>query len=874
MTTTRLLSLLPIVAAIFLPKICAGGANFQNRVGSNLVCLYLFTDGQTSSNVTTVADWSNSTFSPGSLQFGSTASWIPDSIGVRLAARAPGETPGTGLTSTRTLANWTLHMRALQSPQQMGNSTFAVELWLRPNNTAQSLARALVGFRDWSSTFATRGQEFQSFGMKLEDSVFLNWYITETNSSARLDMAGGSYNIGLRNASSLVMLTLSYCKRVSTNVNFGDCFVNDSYIATVPMAYCLTIRSNGVNFTSCKTSASTATIRFLNNLDFRAWSLSNMLQFAPFYSSNASTQPHSWAGDIFLAAVYAQSLNASEQAQNYAAGLPNSQPYVAATAEMSAFEDTMNASTLFALTGYDFDGDTLHFDIMQLPSVGSLYNYNGTHFVEMTSVPYRITSAPALVGYLQAPVLTFGRNFSSFAYNAWDGQLSSRSNCTVTINVFNVNHVPHSFPSQQSVNAEVPTSLTSFTCTDPDAPAGDYISQFCIASAPSSGTFTANVTSVTSFPFCFSSNYTAFQLLYTSEAIRANAINATEVFAFYCTDTFGTQSNASNYTLILQSGVWAVAGISTGPENGNLTVVLLGTSNITSNIQYQIVALPTAGTLYNGNLSVITSVPTAVVGGAANTVYYVPPNNTAGANFSLMFTASVTNGTSVTVSAPARQQLNVTPIDYDFSVNYPINASGFQSVPTPITVSITSLVTPGSLFFVQIQVDMSTLEQVSLNFTSGGNVSRFDSSGALGTYTCLSDFRGCAFWGTQDAVNLLLNGMTVSRFTLGSDNVTFVITSCLFSYCQSGNYSKQFDVLFTWSAPPPTEASSLGLSLILIIIVIVVTCCCCCFVVRRHVLSLVSLHVTVQAEPITGRRCRSVETLRDNCIGLAKGAAN
>ena len=738
------------------------------------------------------------------------------------------------------------------------DSEFAVELWLRSNNNVQSLARALVGFRDWSARFAIPGQEFQTYGMELEDNVNMNWYVTDVNSTGRLD-TGGSFNISLRNSSSLVMVTLSYCKRVSTNMNFGDCYVNDTFMNSTTMAYCLTIRSGGMNFTSCKTSASTASIRFANIIDYRAWSLLNKFQFAPFYGSNSSNQPHSWAGDIFLAAVYAQSLNASVQAQNYAAGLPDSKPNVVASAEMSAFEDTMNASTLFALTGYDFDGDTLQFDIVQLPTVGSLYNYNGTHFVEITSVPYRITSSPALVGYLQAPVLTFGRNFSFFQFNAWDGQLSSRSNCTVTINVFNVNHVPHSFPSHQSVNAEVPTRITSFTCTDPDAPAGDYISQYCIASAPSAGTFSANQTLVTSFPFCFSSNYTVFQLLYTSDAIRANATNATEVFAFYCIDTFGTQSNASNYTLVLQPGVWAIAGTSTGSENGNLTVVLLGTSNITSNIEYQIVALPTSGTLYNGNLSVITTVPTAVVngttgGGSANTVYFVPPNHTAGSNFSLMFTASVTNGTSVAVSAPAKQQLNVTPIDYDFTVDYPTNVSGFQSVPTPITVSITSLVTPGSLFFVQIQVDMSTLEQVSLNFTSGVNVSRFASSGALGTYTCLGDFRGCAFWGTQETVNLLLDGITVSRFSLGSDNVTFVITSCLFSYCQSGNYSKQFDVLFTWSAAPPTESSSLNLSLTVIIIVLVAACCCCCLVVRRHVFSLVSLYVTVQDQPNTGRR--------------------
>jgi hypothetical protein len=327
--------------------------------------------------------------------------------------------------------------------------------------------------------------------------------------------------------------------------------------------------------------------------------------------------------------------------------------------------------------------------------------------------------------------------------------------------------------------------------------------------------------------------------MYTSEAIHANATNATELFAFYCMDTFGTQSNASNYTLFLQNSVWAVAGTSVGLENDIVTVVLLGTSNITTDIQYQIVTLPSAGTLYNGNLTIIDSVPTSVcnnsAGGLANTVYFVPPNNTAGSNYSLMFTASVTNGTMVTVSAPARQQVNITPINYDFAVVYPTNVLGYTSVPTPITVSIDSLVTPGSLFYVHIQVDMSTLEQVSLNFTSGINVTSFASSGALGTYTCRSDFRGCAFWATQDAANLLLDGITVSRFNTGSDNVTFTITSCLSLLCQSGNYSKTFDVQFTWSPPPPTETGSLSpITLIILICALVTGCCICCCIFDRH----------------------------------------
>jgi hypothetical protein len=604
------------------------------------VCLYTFTEGQSAST----ADVSNSTFSPGSLQFGSTASWIPDSIGVRLAARAPGETPGTGLTSTSTLANWTLRMRALQTQSPVVNSEFTVELWLRSSNDVRSNARALVGFRDWSSTFATPGQEYQSFGMELEG--YMSWYVTDAIDAGRLDTGGGSFNISLPNSSSLMMVTLSYCKRVSTNLNFGDCYVNDALISSVTMAYCLTIRG-GMNFTSCKTSASTASIKYANIIDFSAWSPSNKFQFAPFYRSNASDQPHTWAGDIFLAAVYAQSLNGSVQAQNYAAGLPNSKPNVAATAQMSAFEDTLNASMLFALTGYDFDeGDVLSFDIVQLPSVGALYNYNTTHFLPITGVPYRITGATPLVGYLQAPALTYGRNFTSFQFRAWDGQDTSPSNCTVTVNVFNVNHVPHAFPTNQTVNAQVPTSIGAFNCADPDAPTGDYIAQYCIASAPEfGGTLTANASAVSSFPYCFSSNMTGFQLLYTSVAIGVNATNVTDVFRFYCQDTFGTHSNLTSFNLYVQNSVWAVAGTSTGEENGNITVRLLGTSNTTTDIRYHIVGLPVAGALYNGNLSQINTLPAAVVNASgcvrgqlpvhmrrspSNTVYFVPPMHFAG----------------------------------------------------------------------------------------------------------------------------------------------------------------------------------------------------------------------------------------------------
>ena len=651
MNVLRLYFLVVAVAV----RVRAGGANFQNRFNSDLVCLYQFTEGQTTPDVTATADASNSTFSPGSLQFGSTASWIPDSIGVRLAARAPGQSPGVGLTSTLTLANWTLHMRALQTQSPVVNSEFTVELWLRSSNPNPHINcifcgpfvqnpgnRVLFGFRDWSARFATPGREELSYGMKLEDLFNMQWSMTDVNATGRLD-AGGSYNISLRNSSSLVMVTLSYCKRVNASVNFGDCFANEkvewtftntttntstnysiTYINSTKMAYCLTIRSSGMNFTFCTTSF-TGFVRIPNLfIDYRAWSLSNKLQFAPFYGSNASNQPHSWAGDIFLAAVYARSLNGSMQERNYAAGLPNSRPGVASTAHMSALEDIMNASTLFAMTGYDFDNDPLSFDIVQLPSVGTLYNYNGTHFLPITNVPYRITDASPLVGYLQSPVLASGRNFTSFQFSAWDGEAGSKTNCTVTVNVIAVNHFPHAFASFQTVNAQVPTSVTALTCSDPDAPVGDYIAQFCLTSTPQFGAFTgitadtnsssSNPVPITSFPFCFSSNATEFRLMYTSVALAANSTtNVTDDLIFHCTDKFGTQSNVSTLTLLVQNSVWAVAGTSTGPENGNMTVILAGTSNITSDFAFDIVALPAVGMLFNGNGSVIATVPTAVI---------------------------------------------------------------------------------------------------------------------------------------------------------------------------------------------------------------------------------------------------------------------
>jgi hypothetical protein len=42
------------------------------------------------------------------------------------------------------------------------------------------------------------------------------------------------------------------------------------------------------------------------------------------------------------------------------------------------------------------------------------------------------------VGYLQSPVLTYGQNFATFQFRAWDGEANSRSNCVVTINVYSV----------------------------------------------------------------------------------------------------------------------------------------------------------------------------------------------------------------------------------------------------------------------------------------------------------------------------------------------------------------------------------------------------------------------------------------------------
>jgi len=601
--------------AFLLAVFVVGGANFQSRFGSNLVCLYTFTDAQATPGAPSVAaDVSNSTFSPGSLQLGSTASWIPDSIGVRLAGRAPGASPGVGLSSTATLSNWTLAMRALQAQSPAVDSTFTVEMWLRSSNGVQTFAHAIVGFRNWSGTFAVPDVETLSYGMKFEDNVNMGVYATKANSSASADIGGVFSGATLQNSSSLMMVTLSYCKRVTTSVNFGDCYVNETNINTTKMAFCLTIRG-GMNYTSCRTSTSTSPTgtRLDNTISFKAWSLSNMLQFAPFYSSNVSNYPISWAGDILLAAVYAEGLNGSTQAQNFAAGLPNSYPYVAPTANMSAFEDTLNSSFAFALAGYDFDNDTLSYDIVQLPSVGTLYNYNGTHFLPITGLPYRVAGAMPRVGYLQDPTLTYGRNYTTFTFSAWDGQANSRTNCTVTINVYPVNHVPYAFASYQVVNAQVPTGVTAFNCADPDAPTGDYVLQYCVATAPQAGgTFSNSLGPLTSYPYC--RNVTTFQLLYTSLPIGNATSNVTDTFLFYCVDTFGTASNATLFYLYVQNSVWAVAGTSSGPENTNVTVYLLGTSNTTTaTIQYQIVALPVVGTLYNGNGSAISALPAPVV---------------------------------------------------------------------------------------------------------------------------------------------------------------------------------------------------------------------------------------------------------------------
>lgn len=73
--------------------------------------------------------------------------------------------------------------------------------------------------------------------------------------------------------------------------------------------------------------------------------------------------------------------------------------------------------------------------------VGTLYYYNGTGLVPITSVPYRMNgkaNATVKVGYLQAPAFTYGMNFSTFTYRAWDGRAYSRANGSVTINVLSV----------------------------------------------------------------------------------------------------------------------------------------------------------------------------------------------------------------------------------------------------------------------------------------------------------------------------------------------------------------------------------------------------------------------------------------------------
>lgn len=238
-------------------------------------------------------------------------------------------------------------MRVRQVQSVSVTPTFTVELWFRSRNTQENFPRTMFGFRDWSQTFPTAyngGIELQTLGMKLDDNQYVDMYATQAIAQARPDM-DATFKTTFGNSESLLMVTASYCTRVATSVNVGDCYVpNDIYIAYEAMAFCLTIRG-GFNYSLC----SAVTDRLSNTIDYSSWSLLNKFQFAPIFQSNSMRPPVSWTGDILFAAIYGQALNGSTQAQNFAAGLPNSNPTVPSICNMSAYEDTMNASCVYLL---------------------------------------------------------------------------------------------------------------------------------------------------------------------------------------------------------------------------------------------------------------------------------------------------------------------------------------------------------------------------------------------------------------------------------------------------------------------------------------------------------------------------------------------
>ena len=324
----RCFLLLLIGAAVF-PHSAVHAQQFQfasPRVSSGLVALYTFTEGASNPASLQSVDQSGSNVL-GNITLSSdplSAAWTSGRAGLHLN--------GTG-TQTRAVSAF----NATRLISLLSNAAgLTIEVWFTPSSTAEK--GMIYGFGDWTP----KAHESGSCG----DYDFA---VYQEATNVVFDAVWNRTASQCGTATQFSALSSATFVSISLNSSHQRVIVNAASINSV-----------------------------VSKLDFHSWNSTALLMFSqPVFNNAGVYTSNTWAGDLFLMAIYNRTLALSDVAQNYAAGIPYSVPIpVPALTWLAAQENALPAR------------------LSTLSSSPLLLDYSNSDSSRYSTVSIAITSGP------------------------------------------------------------------------------------------------------------------------------------------------------------------------------------------------------------------------------------------------------------------------------------------------------------------------------------------------------------------------------------------------------------------------------------------------------------------------------------------------
>jgi len=351
-TSTRLLLLVILLSS----RLSATAATYQYsspRVTFGLLSLYTFTEGAVASTATSSADQSDYS----KPVFGNLTNINVDAQSSSWTTGRPGlHLNGTGTQNRAISVRNTSTLVSLLS----STAAFTFELWFTPANASQY--GIIAGLGSWAAKSQEPGS-CRSGGVTYDDIA-----IAQKGTQVTVNFLGGS-------AASPSCIS-------STAITL---------VGPTPYHFIVTI------------SATTVTTYFNNtvapvgqaNINMSNWVSSMSLMFGQTLSPAPVTyNTVSWAGDVFLAAIYNRTLSNSEMLQNHAAGIPHSVPLPYPSTLWIVVDVTATFTAVPVLSYNNTDSSTfapITLYILAAPSFGSLYTVDANGPVFRVGDPTHLT---------------------------------------------------------------------------------------------------------------------------------------------------------------------------------------------------------------------------------------------------------------------------------------------------------------------------------------------------------------------------------------------------------------------------------------------------------------------------------------------------